>query len=269
MFDLSLKAIRENTPLIHCITNYVSINDCANILLATGASPIMAEAISDVMEITPRAKSLYINLGMLSDVKFEAMDLACKIATENNVPIVLDPVGAGASSYRREAALRLLDKYRITVIRGNSSEIKALSGKLGTAEGVDSFEILSRRKDPSEIAKTLASKRSVIVAMTGSTDTVTDGNSTYLIRNGHPMMRSVTGSGCQLSALVAAYLAVNVITPLDAVAAAVCAMGLAGQIAFNRLTEIDGNASYRNYIIDAIYNLTPETLKEGAKYEIK
>ena len=174
-------------------------------------------------------------------------------------PVVLDPVGAGASALRTGTAYRLLDEVRFTVIRGNISEVKTLASGAGTTKGVDA-DVADRA---------FAAKTGAVVAITGAIDIVADGAKAYCIRNGHPMMSAITGTGCQLSALTAAFITANPGQPLEAAAAAVCAMGLAGEIAHARLTPLDGNATYRNYIIDAIYNMTPAQLEEGAKYEVR
>ena len=168
---------------------------------------------------------------------------------------------------------RLLDEVRFTVIRGNISEVKTLASGAGTTKGVDA-DVADRVTEENldgavAFAKAFAAKTGAVVAITGAIDIVADGAKAYCIRNGHPMMSAITGTGCQLSALTAAFITANPSQPLEAAAAAVCAMGLAGEIAHARLTPLDGNATYRNYIIDAIYNMTPAQLEEGAKYEVR
>ena len=182
-------------------------------------------------------------------------------------------MGAGASALRTETAYRLLDEVRFTVIRGNISEVKTLASGAGTTKGVDA-DVADRVTEENldgavAFAKAFAAKTGAVVAITGAIDIVADGAKAYCIRNGHPMMSDITGTGCQLSALTAAFITANPGQPLEAAAAAVCAMGLAGEIAHARLTPLDGNATYRNYIIDAIYNMTPAQLEEGAKYEVR
>ena len=176
-------------------------------------------------------------------------------------------MGAGASALRTETAYRLLDEVRFTVIRGNISEVKTLASGAGTTKGVDA-DVADRVTEENldgavAFAKAFAAKTGAVVAITGAIDIVADGAKAYCIRNGHPMMSAITGTGCQLSALTAAFLTANPSQPLEAAAAAVCAMGLAGEIAHARLTPLDGNATYRNYIIDAIYHMTPAQLEEG------
>ena len=268
-----LQNVREKQPLIHNITNYVTVNDCANILLACGASPIMADDENEAAEITSICAGLNINIGTLNSRTIQSMLIAGKRANELMHPVVLDPVGAGTSKLRTETAYKLLEEVKFTVIRGNISEIKTLASGSGTTKGVDA-DVADRVTEENldamtAFAKAFAAKTQAVVAITGAIDIVADSKTAYCIRNGHPMMSSITGTGCQLSAVTAAYVTANIGHPLEAAAAAVCAMGLAGQIAYGRLTELDGNATYRNYIIDAIYRMTPQMLEKGANYEVR
>lgn len=268
-----LTNVKEKVPLIHNITNYVTVNDCANMVLACGASPIMADDKNEVEEITSICGGLNINIGTLNSRTIESMFLAGKKANELGHPVVLDPVGAGASSLRTETAKKLMQEVKFTVIRGNISEIKTLVGNATATQGVDA-NILDKVTEENldeavAFAKEFAKKTGAVIAITGAIDIVCDDKKAYCIRNGHPMMSAITGTGCQLSALIAAYITANQDAVLEATAAAVCAMGFAGEIAHNRLTELDGNSSYRNYIIDAIYNLTAEQLEAGANYEVR
>ncbi len=268
-----MENVRARTPLIHNITNYVTVNDCANILLACGGSPIMADDKNEVEDITAICGGLNINIGTLNSRTIEAMVLAGKKANALGHPTVLDPVGAGASALRTNTALQLLEEVRFTVIRGNISEIKVLAGSAAATQGVDA-NVADRVTDENldsaiAFAKAFAEKTGAIIAITGAIDIVCDNRKAYIIRNGHPMMSSVTGTGCMLSAIAAAYVTANPTDSLGAAAAAVCAMGLAGELAYTRLTELDGNASYRSYIIDAICNMTPEQLVKGARYEMR
>ncbi len=267
-----LKNVREKQPLIHNITNYVTVNDCANILLACGGSPIMSDDIDEVEEITSICGGLNINIGTLNQRTIPAMLKAGRKANELEHPVVLDPVGAGASTLRTKTAFQLMDKVKFSVIRGNISEIKTLATGSGTTKGVDADIADSVTKETLkqavEFAKAFAAKTGAVVAITGAIDIVADERKAYCIFNGHPMMSAITGTGCQLSALTAAYITANPGKELEAAAAAVCAMGVCGEIAYERLCEKDGNSSYRNYIIDAVYNLDGETLENRAKYEI-
>ena len=273
MFQKMLESVREKCPLVHNITNYVTVNDCANIVLACGASPIMSDDQSEVEEITTICGGLNINIGTLNKRTIESMFLAGKRANALRHPVVLDPVGAGASKLRTETAQKLLEEVRFAVIRGNISEIKTRASGSGTTKGVDAdvADKVSEENLDSAVAfaKAFAEKTGAVVAITGAIDIVADGKKAYCIRNGHPMMSSITGTGCQLSAMTAAYVTANPEHTLEAAAAAVCAMGLAGEIAYSRLSAQDGNSTYRNYIIDAIYNMTGEQLEKGAKYEVR
>ena len=273
MFRNMFENLRKTCPLIHNITNYVTVNDCANIVIACGAAPIMADDKDEVEDITTLCAGLNINIGTLNSRTVASMLLAGKRANELGHPVVLDPVGAGASGLRTETALQLLKEVRFSVIRGNISEIKTLASGSGTTKGVDADvadKVTEENLDDGiAFAKAFAKKTGAVIAITGAIDIVADGDRAFCIRNGHPMMSSITGTGCQLSAMTAAFVTANPDHPLEAAAAAVAAMGLAGEIACARLTEQDGNATYRNYIIDAIYRMTPEMLEKGANYEVR
>lgn len=273
MFQNMFANVREKCPLIHNITNYVTVNDCANVLLACGGSPIMSDDKEEVAEITTICSGLNINIGTLNQRTIVSMLIAGKRANELSHPVVLDPVGAGASKLRTETAMQLLEEVKFAVIRGNISEIKTLALGSGTTKGVDA-DISDRvteenLDDMVAFAKSFAEKTGAVIAITGAIDIVADDKKAYCIRNGHPMMASVTGTGCQLSAMTAAFVTANPDHPLEAAAAAVSAMGYAGEMAHSRLNEMDGNSTYRNYIIDAIYNMTPEILEKGANYEVR
>ena len=273
MFQNMLENVRKNCPLIHNITNYVTVNDCANIVIACGASPIMADDKEEVAEITTICSGLNINIGTLNSRTIASMLIAGKRANELNHPVVLDPVGAGASKLRTETAMQLLQEVKFSVIRGNISEIKTLASGSVTTKGVDADVADKVTEDNLDdviaFAKGFAKKTGAVIAITGAIDIVADDKKAYCIRNGHPMMSSVTGTGCQLSAMTAAFVTANPNQPLEAAAAAVSAMGYAGEVAYSRLTEMDGNSTYRNYIIDAISNMTPEMLEKGANYEVR
>lgn len=283
MFNEFLEKVRRTGPLVHNITNYVTVNDCANVLLACGASPIMAEDIGEVEEITAICNGLNINIGTLTAATIPAMLAAGKEANQLGHPVVLDPVGAGASKLRTETALQLLKALRFTVIRGNASEIKTLAiafltnstmaGIVGGTKGVDANVADSSTEENLDsvvvFAKKFAEATGAVIVITGAIDIIADSGKAFCIRNGHPMMSRITGTGCMLSAMTAAYLAANPQHPLEAAAAAVCAMGLCGERAFARLAAREGNASYRNHIIDEIYHLSGEELEAGAKYEIR
>lgn len=272
MLKEMLENVRRTCPLIHNITNYVTVNDCANMLLACGGSPIMADEEQEVEDITAICGGLNINIGTLNQRTIAAMHKAGRKANELKHPVVLDPVGAGASALRTQTAKELLENISFTVIRGNISEIKALALGQGATRGVDAgVEDAVTKENLAQaiaFAKAFSAKTGAVIAITGAIDIVADAGRAYCIFNGHPMMSSITGTGCQLSAIAAAYVTANPEHLLEAAAAAVCAMGVCGEIAYERLGEADGNAAYRNYIIDAMYHLSGEMLEKKAKYEV-
>ena len=267
--------IRNKRPLIHCITNYVTVNDCANILLAAGAAPVMADDIDEVEEMTALADALVINIGTLNTRTIDAMCLAGKKANALGHPVVLDPVGAGATTLRTKTVERLLGDIRFTAIRGNASELRALSGTASSTQGVDAAACDAVQADRMDsalaFASAVAKQTGSIIAMTGAVDIIADSDGTRAatIRNGHPMMASVTGTGCQLSALLGASLAVHSDDPFPGAVHAVLAMGVAGELAQRRLSPADGNATYRNAIIDTICHMTDSDVKEAAQYECR
>ena len=265
--------VRANVPLVHNITNYVTVNDVANVLLACGGSPIMSDDPKDVEDITSICGGLNINIGTLNQRTVEGMFLAGKKANELGHAVLLDPVGAGASAFRTETALKLIQEIKFDVIRGNISEVKTLALGSGTTKGVDADvadAVTEENLDQSIVfVKTFAEKMGCIIAVTGAIDLVSDGTKCYVIRNGRPEMGKITGTGCQLSGVMTAFITANPEEKLKAAAAAVCTMGLAGEIGFSRMQEGDGNSTYRNRIIDAIYNMDQKTLDEGAKYEVR
>lgn len=272
MLKTMLENVREKCPLIHNITNYVTVNDCANALLACGGSPIMVDDVEEVEEITSICGGLNINIGTLNQRTIPAMHKAGKKANELGHPVVLDPVGAGASTLRTKTAMGLLENVKFTVIRGNISEMKTLASGTGTTRGVDAdiSDTVTKENLSQAVAfaKEFSKKTGAVIAITGAIDIVADAEKAYCIFNGNPRMSSITGTGCQLSAITTAYVTANPENPLEAAVAAVCLMGVCGEKGHERLTREDGNSSYRNYIIDAIYNLTGEELEERAKIEI-
>lgn len=264
--------IHEKTPLVHAITNYVTIHDCANMILAAGASPIMAEAPEEVAEICGRSHGLLLNLGMLRSDKLEAMILAGQAANHRDIPVVLDPVGVGASRFRMHSVRRLLREVSCSVIRGNASEILSLCQGSLSDGGVDAAKTDAITQDTltqnASFVRALARRSRSIVAMTGKIDLVTDGHAVYQNHHGCSMLSRLTGSGCMLSALVAAAVAANPENPLLATLTAVTAMGLCGETAARRMREQDGNGSFHTYLLDAVFCLTGEALEEQAHYEI-
>lgn len=260
-----LNQTRTRSPLVHCMVNLVTANDCANMVLAAGASSIMAEDLEEVSQVAASCDALVLNLGTPGPRKIQALLFAGETARGLKKPVVFDPVGAGCSDLRKDAAQAILTRVRPDIIRGNAGEIRTLLQGGSTHRGVDAETV---EEAPLALARALAEKNGAVVVLSGDADIVTDGRTAYRVHNGHPMMRSVTGTGCQMSVLIGAFAAANPDRLLHSALAGVCACGLCGELAHGRLSALDGNASYRNYIIDAVYHLSGETLEEGARYEI-
>jgi len=271
-FDLCTK-LHETTPLVHCITNYVTVNDCANILLASGGSPIMADEVQEAAEMTAICSGLVLNIGTLNARTIPAMLEAGKAAKALGHPILLDPVGAGATKLRTDTAVRILDEVRPNVIRGNISEIKTLALGSATTRGVDANDADKVTDDNLEQviawAKALAEKTGAVIVITGAIDIAASADKAYVIRNGHPMMANITGSGCMLSAYMTAAICAKE-NVLEACAQCLCAMGIAGEKAHTRMVQLDGgNSTFRNLLIDEIYKLTDDVLDKEARYEVR
>lgn len=268
-----LENVRAKSPLVHNITNYVTVNDVANVLLAAGGSPIMSDDADDVEDITSICGGLNINIGTLNKNTIPSMFLAGKKANALGHIVLLDPVGAGASRLRTDTANRLMQEVRFDAVRGNISEIKTLCTGSGSTKGVDADAVdavtEANLDNGVQLVKTFAAQTGCIIAVTGAIDLVSDGERCWCIRNGRAEMSRITGTGCQLSALMTAFLVANPDRKLDAAAAAVCMMGLAGEIGWENMQPGDGNSTYRNRIIDAIFNMTGDALEEGAKYELR
>ncbi len=260
--------VRASSPLVHCITNYVTVNDCANILLASGASPIMADDAAEVSDITSICSGLDINIGTLNERTISSMLIAGKRSNELSHPVLLDPVGAGASKLRTETTFKLLDEVKFSVIRGNISEVKTVWAGSGTTKGVDADVADTVTKETlseaAAFAKALSAKTGAVVAITGAIDIIANSERAIAIYNGHADMSKITGTGCMLSALTVAFVASNPDNKLEAVTAAVCAMGLCGEIAAKNAT---GTSTLRTLLIDAMSNMDGKTLDEGAKWE--
>ena len=273
MLGNCLENVRKSTPLVHNITNYVTVNDVANVLLACGGSPIMSDEPDDVADITSICGGLNINIGTLNQQTIEAMFIAGERSKALGHIVLLDPVGAGASALRTNTAVEIMEKIKPDVIRGNISEIKTLALGSGTTKGVDADSADTVTEDNLDrmvaFAKSFAARTGAVVAITGVIDLVADTDKCYVIRNGRPEMSRITGTGCQLSGLATAYAIANPERMTEAVAAAVCMMGLAGEIGVSEMTSGEGNSSLRNRIIDAIYNMDAETLNKGARYEVR
>ncbi len=253
-----LQAIRKSSPLIHNITNYVVMEQTANALLAIGASPIMAHAQDEIKEVVALAQGLVLNIGTVSRLWLEAMHEALEVAYARGIPIILDPVGSGATQYRTNSSIVLLKQGKISVIRGNGSEIVSLLGVHSETKGVDS--LLDSSSVMNE-AKQLALQHRLIVWMSGVTDLVTDGSGCFLINNGDPLMARVTGMGCTATALTAAFLAVNR-NSLLASAHAACLMGICGELAARASV---GPGTFKMRFQDALYNVSLHDLENNMK----
>lgn len=264
-----LDEVRNKKPLVHNITNYVTVNDCANILLAIGGSPIMADDIREAADITKISSALVINIGTLNERTIESMIASGKKANELNIPVVFDPVGAGASEFRNETTKRLLEEVKISVLRGNMSEIKFISGLESTTKGVDASESDAKTGNDEgiNVAKNLAIKLNCTVAITGVTDIVSDGKRVAILENGTKMLSNVTGTGCMTTALVGAFCGGGSDYFIAAISG-ITSMGIAGEIAFEKAGQI-GTGSFHIAIIDAISNLNFEIIKNMAKVEEK
>lgn len=273
MFKSIIDYTKQTTPLVHAITNYVTVNDCANIILAAGGSPIMADDINEVEEITSICNALAINMGTLNKYTIEAMIAAGRQANKLGHPVILDPVAAGASSWRNAGVKRLLEEVKFAVIRGNISEIKAVYYGSGNPSGVDANadDIVTRSNlmQTIELAKELSKKTGAVIAISGEFDIVTDESKTYVIKNGHETMTKVTGSGCMLTTVIATYCGAHYDHILDATAAAVCSMGISGEFAYNEMVKNNqGYSSFRMHMINHMSQLEGETVERGAKIEI-
>jgi hydroxyethylthiazole kinase len=257
----TLRTLREQKPLVHQITNYVVMNETANATLALGALPVMAHAIEEVEEMVGLASALVLNIGTLSAHWVESMVRAGRAASQRRIPVVLDPVGAGATRYRTETALRLLDEADVTVLRGNVGEIATLAGEQAEVRGVES---MGASLAAAELARAAAQRLNVIVSATGAVDHVSDGERVLTIANGHELLTSVTGTGCMSSALTGCFLAAKPDEPLEAAAEALAAFGVAAEDAAARA---EGPGTFHARIYDALYALDPDTLDERARVE--
>jgi hydroxyethylthiazole kinase len=255
-----LRTIRERKPLVHQITNYVVMNETANATLALGALPVMAHALQEVEEMASAASALVLNIGTLSDDWVEAMLLAGRAANRAGVPVVLDPVGAGATSYRTETSRRLLDELDVAVVRGNSAEIATLAGQAAEIRGV---EAVGGASGP-ELAREAAASLGCVASVTGPVDHVSDGRRTISVSNGHELLGTVTGTGCMSTAITGCFLGVRADAPFEAAAEALVAFGVAGEEAARKAK---GPGSFHVALYDALYALDPSKLDKQAKIE--
>ena len=252
----TLRELRARRPLVHQITNYVVMNETANATLALGALPVMAHAPQEVEEMAAAAGALVLNIGTLSNDWVDAMLLAGKAT---RAPIVLDPVGAGATRYRTATAGRLLDELDIAVVRGNAAEVATLAGREAEIRGVES---MGTDDSSAELAREAARTLGTVVSVTGPTDHVSDGERVIAIQNGHELLGTVSGTGCMSTAVTGAFLAAKPAEPLEAAAEALVAFGVAGEDAAR---EAKGPGTFHAALYDALYNLDPDTLDERAR----
>ncbi len=273
----NIEKLRKTCPLTHCITNYVTINDCANAVLAIGGSPAMANEEPEIADFVKIAGATIINIGTLLDNQIEAMTKAAQETKKTQTPLTLDPVAAGVSKLRNDFIKEIIDTSNISIIRGNMSEIKAI-GKIynileetTTAKGVDVAETdiitTDNIKQNAEIIKRIAKKLNTTIAVSGKIDIITDGNYTYFIDNGEEIMSKITGSGCMLTCIIGSFTAVT--TPLEAALIGTLSMTIAGELAYKTVQRNkQGSGSFRTYLIDELYNMDEEKIiKYGKLYK--
>jgi hydroxyethylthiazole kinase len=256
-----LRLLRERKPLIHQITNYVVMNETANATLALGALPVMAHATEEVEEMASVAGALVLNIGTLSGHWIEAMLLAAKAANRAGAPVVLDPVGAGATTLRTETAKRILDEAEIAVVRGNAAEVATLAGRRAEIRGVES---LGAADSGAELGREAARALGLVAAVTGPVDHVSDGERVLAVSNGHELLGTVSGTGCMSTAITGCFLAVRPEAPLETTAEALAAFGVAGEDAAQ---GAKGPGTFHAQLYDALYNLDPATIDERVRVE--
>lgn len=298
MFGRIIQNVREKRPLIHCITNYVTAGDVANMLLALGGSPIMANGINEVEEITDICQGLVLNIGTLDERIVDSMSKAGRRAAELGHPVVFDPVGVGTSVFRRKTAVRIITELPCTVIRGNVSEIKILAAEMyrepertdsrnpnpeqtiagemltSPSRGVDAgtYDRVTEENLDSmcRLLRRFSNQTGAVIAMTGAIDLIGDSDRVYVVRNGHPMMAEITGTGCMLDAVAAACVCANRERILEAAAAAVAVEGICGELAYTGVTaEGSGLGSFRMKLFDFMGKMDDRQLEGGANVELR
>jgi len=255
-----LKTIRETKPLIHHITNWVTIYDCANMTRAFGALPVMAHAPEECADMTKISSALVLNIGTLTSEIIDSMLLSAAAANEKNIPVVLDAVGVGATKFRDEMAAKILASVHIDIIKGNYSEIAKLAGENEETKGVEATSI---NADPEKIAKAFAKAESCIVVMTGKEDIISDGNRTFIVKNGHELMGSIVGTGCMAASIIGSFASVNP-DYCDASRDALCYFGVAGELAAEKS---NGPGRFKVNLYDEVFNLSDETIKNKMNFE--
>ncbi|HNX91137.1 MAG TPA: hydroxyethylthiazole kinase [Candidatus Omnitrophota bacterium] len=253
-----LKNLRERSPLVHHITNWVTIYDCANVVKILGASPVMAHAKEESADMAAISSALVLNIGTLTTEIIDSMISAARSANKKGIPVVLDVCGAGATEFRNKKCMELIKKVKIDIIKGNSSEIAKIAGENVKTKGVDAGTV---EKDLIKIANKLAKNKKCVVVITGKEDISTDGTATYIVKNGHKMMSHVVGTGCMASSAIGAFAAIEK-DLAKAAAAALSTFGIAGEIAAKKCS---GPASFKSELFDAIYNLNKKTCEKMQK----
>ena len=268
LYDLFTK-VREVKPLVHHITNYVTVNDCANVTLEIGASPVMADAIGEAGDIASISGALVLNMGTLNENTVPAMIAAGKSANTKGIPVIFDPVGAGASKMRNDTVSLITNEIKLSVLRGNISEIKFVAGLCSTTKGVDASEDdITEVNQAGEIALKLAQRYNCVVVISGEIDTISDGQKVVNILNGHPLLGNQTGTGCMCSSLIGSFCGAVPKQPFEASVLAMLCMGVAGEIALERAGKL-GNGSFRAALHDAISRMDVGTLSQKARFHEK
>ena len=257
-----MSEVRGKCPLVHFITNYVTVNDCANMCICCGGSPVMTDAAQDVEPMVNLASALVLNIGTLNERTVESMLLAGKAANRKGVPVILDPVGVGATPYRTETAERILREVKVSVIKGNHGEISVLAGLGGEVRGVDS---VAGATDVAAAAKALAARTGTVVAATGPVDYVSDGKTVLTLRNGSEYMSTVSGTGCMVSGVVGAYVGAHGVSA-ESVAAGISVMNIASEVAVSE-GKVFGPGSFKTKLFDAVYRLEGETADKLLRME--
>lgn len=255
--------VKQQNPLVHHITNQVTINDCANVTLAIGGSPVMASSPKEVEEMTGIANALVLNIGTLSEQSVESMILSGIKANEKGIPVIFDPVGVGATTFRKQAAKEILEKVKISIIRGNASEVSALLNDEQKTKGVDAVDSIS---DVGEIAKKVAQHYSTVVVVTGAIDYVTDGKRMATVENGHPILTKVTGTGCMTTSMIGSFASVTK-DPFQAAVVGVSVMGLAGEQAYNQLQSTTQYGMFKYHLVDCIGAMNQQIWEKGVNIQ--
>lgn len=251
-------SVKKRCPLVHQITNYVTVNDCANITICAGASPVMSHSIDDVADMANIADALVLNIGTLDEGQIRGMLLAGEAAAKKGIPIILDPAGAGATPYRTRTALMLTEKLPVAVIKGNAGEIGTLAGLRAEVRGVDSTDSLD---NPELIARQLAASAKAVVVISGAEDIISDGKSAAAVANGVPLMGKISGTGCMASSLCGAFAAVSE-NLAEGCIAAMAVLGIAGELAAN---SVNGPGTFKPALFDALYGLSGNDFIRHAK----